>query len=94
MESATISQVKNGLSAFLRKVRAGQAVLILDRNQPVAVLQGVDADLAPDSRLTRLVQRGLVSRSPSADPLTVLTDPIPTSKSVVAALLEQRDNAR
>ena len=93
MESATISQVKNSLSAYLRKVRAGQPVLILDRDQPVAVMKGVDADDAPDSRLTRLEQRGLVARSSSGVPLSVLTEPIQSSKSVVAALLEQRGSS-
>ena len=39
MEKATISQLKNSLSAYLKKkVRAGQTVLILDREEPIAVL--------------------------------------------------------
>ena len=36
MEKATISDLKNQLSAYLAKVRAGASVLILDRDQPVA----------------------------------------------------------
>ena len=36
MKTATISEVKNRLSAYLRAVRAGETVLILDRDQPVA----------------------------------------------------------
>ena len=38
MEKATISQLKNSLSAYLKRVRAGQTVLILDREEPIAVL--------------------------------------------------------
>ncbi|WP_369294471.1 type II toxin-antitoxin system Phd/YefM family antitoxin, partial [Klebsiella pneumoniae] len=36
MEKATISELKNRLSAYLKKVRAGHTVLILDRDRPVA----------------------------------------------------------
>ncbi len=39
MEKATISEIKNRLSAYLKKVKAGQSILILDRNQPVARLE-------------------------------------------------------
>ena len=43
MEKATVSQLKNSLSAYLKKVRAGQTVLILDREEPIAVLVGEPA---------------------------------------------------
>jgi len=57
MEKATISQLKNGLSAYLRKVRAGQTVLILDRDEPIAVLERVDKrTLADDERIAQLEQ--------------------------------------
>ena len=36
MQRATVSELKSRLSAYLKKVRAGETVLILDRNQPVA----------------------------------------------------------
>ena len=36
MIRATISEVKNGLSAHLRRVRSGESVLILDRGTPIA----------------------------------------------------------
>lgn len=38
MIRATISELKNGLSAYLRRVRSGETVLVLDRKAPVARL--------------------------------------------------------
>ena len=47
MIRATISELKNGLSAYLRRVRAGESVLVLDRKTPVARLvpAGFGADV-------------------------------------------------
>lgn len=94
METATISQVKNSLSAYLRKVKSGQTVLILDRDEPVAVITAVDAEDRPENRLGKLEKRGLVRRAAGADPLSVLDEPISAQKSVVEALLEDRRDAR
>ena len=42
MIRVTISEVRNGLSAYLRRVRRGETVLIVDRTVPVAWLAPVD----------------------------------------------------
>src|SRR5256886_17527498 len=63
MEKTTISQLKARLSAYLKKVRAGQTVLIFDRDEPIARLEGVHAGghTAPrDDRLMRLERAGLL----------------------------------
>jgi prevent-host-death family protein len=47
MERASISQLKNSLSAYLDKVRSGVTVLVLDRNRPIARIEragGADAE--------------------------------------------------
>ena len=41
MKTATITQAKNGLSALIDRVRAGESILILDRGTPVARLEPV-----------------------------------------------------
>jgi len=96
MEKATISQLKNSLSAYLKKVRAGQSVLILDRNEPVAVLERIDTDERPEGRLTRLEQAGVIRRSRTARPLDALsaTRPPKPKRSVVAALIDERREGR
>jgi antitoxin (DNA-binding transcriptional repressor) of toxin-antitoxin stability system len=92
MEKATISQLKNGLSAYLKKVRAGQSVLILDRDEPIAMLERVDRRSLPDERLARLEQAGLIKRSKTSRPREAMHGyvPIKTKASVVEALIEER----
>jgi len=41
---AKISEVKARLSAYLRQVRAGETVVVLDRQTPVAQLVPIDAE--------------------------------------------------
>jgi prevent-host-death family protein len=96
MERATISQLKNSLSAYLKKVRGGQSVLILDRNEPIAVLERINANERPEGRLARLEQSGSIRRSRTARPLDALaaTKPPRSKKSVLAALLDERRDAR
>ena len=43
MIRANISELRNGLSAYLRNVRRGESVLILDRNVPIARLTPIEA---------------------------------------------------
>ena len=96
MERVTISQLKNSLSAYLKKVHAAQSVLILDRNEPVAMLEPVNNHTSPDARLVRLEQAGLIKRSKTGRPLEVLRGykPIKSKASVVDALLEERRQGR
>ena len=56
MQKATISEVKNHLSAYLRKVRAGETILILDRDEPVARIEPAVATDDLDAHLARLVR--------------------------------------
>jgi prevent-host-death family protein len=43
MKKVNISTIKAELSKYLRFAKSGQEVLIMDRNQPVAKLVGIDA---------------------------------------------------
>jgi len=92
---ATISDVKNSLSAYLRKVRAGETVLIMDRKTPIAslvpIVQSLDNDTEAE-RLTRLVAAGTVQRaarepSPAQEPVAVAID-------VLGAVLAERRSGR
>ena len=95
MEKATISEIKNRLSAYLRKVRAGETVLILDRNHPVARLEQVDRQSQPESRTALLERDGLLKRSTQPIPMEMLRSPAPRPKrSAVAALIEEREKGR
>ncbi|MGH7700609.1 MAG: type II toxin-antitoxin system Phd/YefM family antitoxin [Gemmatimonadales bacterium] len=95
----TISQLKARLSAYLKKVRAGQSILILDRDEPVARLERVGpGDQGPgagDDRLNRLERAGLLRRATRPLSIEALRAgaPRPTA-SVVEALLEDRRRGR
>ena len=39
MKKASISELKNQLSAYLQRVRAGQTVIVYDRNRPIARIE-------------------------------------------------------
>ncbi len=95
MEKATISEIKNRLSAYIKKVRAGESVLIVDRNHPVARLERVTAESHPDERLARLERDGLLLRSTRPMPLELLKrSPPKAERSVLDALLEERRGGR
>jgi prevent-host-death family protein len=97
MKIATITEVKNGLSAWLDRVRAGETILIVDRGRPVARLEpAILAGDEPEGRLSRLQRAGLVRVAPEAGPvMRVLTPPRTRSgASVVEALLEERGEGR
>jgi prevent-host-death family protein len=95
MEKATISELKNRLSAYLRLVKEGKTVLILDRNQPVARLERVSEEIGSDARLARLESKGIVIRAARSLPLALLRTPGPQAKrSVVTALLDERREGR
>jgi antitoxin (DNA-binding transcriptional repressor) of toxin-antitoxin stability system len=95
MEKATISELKNGLSSYLDKVRAGETVVILDRDRPIARIERIGAEAGTDERLARLERSGIVRRASKRLPADVLTEPAPASRrSVLQALLDERADAR
>jgi antitoxin (DNA-binding transcriptional repressor) of toxin-antitoxin stability system len=63
MEKATVSKLKNNLSAYLRKVRAGSAVVIYERDVPIARLERIESTDRGADRLKLLDAEG-VTRPP------------------------------
>lgn len=95
MEKATIPQLRNRLSAYLKKVRAGDTVLILDRDEPIARIERVTPNERPEDRLTRLERSGLLRRSSATLSLEELRAPVPhPGRSVLEALAEERREGR
>lgn len=60
MEKATVSRLKDNLSAYLRKVRAGQPVVIYDRDVPIARLERIESAGRGADRLAALQAQGVV----------------------------------
>jgi prevent-host-death family protein len=85
--SSTIGlrELKNNLSATIRRVRGGQSVRITDRNRPIAELRPLgETDVT--ERLRFLVRAGRLSWSggkPSGLPRGPVVRGVPVSKTVV-----------
>jgi len=98
MKKATITEVKNHLSAFLNKVKHGETVLITDRGRPVARLETVVSNRAEadaEGRLARLEHVGLVrrARAPANNVIKgVPPEPIKPSGLLQAVLAERNEN--
>ncbi len=98
MLTATIAKTKNELSKYLGMVKAGQSILILDRNHPVACLRPVRGDSGSggdDGKLLKLEASGVI-RSPVANPdwSPLLDEPLPEAGggcSALRTLLEERE---
>ncbi|MGH8197989.1 MAG: type II toxin-antitoxin system Phd/YefM family antitoxin [Steroidobacteraceae bacterium] len=97
MEKVSVSRLKDQLSAYLKKVRAGETVLVTDRNQPVAQLTPIPQPSGENERVARLVAQGII-RLPKGQPLDMkefLTRrPVIGNAGVLEALLEERREGR
>lgn len=98
MEKATVSKLKDNLSAYLRKVRAGHAVVIYDRDVPVARLERIESSGRGSDRLALLRAQGVTRpalRPLSAEKLrALLSNPVRRAASVVDALSLERAEDR
>ena len=101
MIEVNISTLKNELSAYLRKVKKGEEVVILDRDRPVARISRLtprDAIRTESDRLDDLERRGIITRAKKKLPKDWFErhPPIklPEGVSVVEALLEERREAK
>jgi antitoxin (DNA-binding transcriptional repressor) of toxin-antitoxin stability system len=98
MEKATVSKLKDNLSAYLRKVRAGHAVVIYDRDVPIARLERIESAGRGSDRLALLRAQGVTrpARRPlSAEKLrAALANPVHGSANVVDALRLDRAEDR
>jgi prevent-host-death family protein len=97
MDTSTITEAKNGLSALIDRVRSGESILITDRGVPVARLEPVTGMTDPTGRLRRLERAGVIRAGAGAAPLDLLRTPAPSlasGASGVAALLAERDAGR
>ena len=97
MERVSISQLKDQLSAYLEKVRAGQTVVVTDRNKPVAQLTPIPEQESGDDHIARLIARGIV-RPPKGPPLDIQEilrrRPVVPGAGVLEALLDERREGR
>jgi prevent-host-death family protein len=99
MKKASITEAKNHLSRLLEEVKSGTAIIILNRNKPVARLEPVASDEATnDDRVASLVAQGLATaprrRLDVASFLSRKMIRLPERTGAVKALLEERAQGR
>jgi len=96
MKSATITEAKNGLSALIDRVRAGESVVITDRGVPVARLEPMADYPDPEGRIARLERAGIIRRGTGPVSLDALppAPKLPPGVSALEALLEERRTCR
>ena len=93
MRSVRIGELKNHLSRYLRVVRSGARLVVMDRDTPVAELGPItSAGKAAAARRDDLIRRGVVVPAPRASlTLDELGPPVPCRGDAVAALRADRD---
>jgi len=97
MRRASITEAKNGLSALIDQVRAGESVLILDRGVAVARLEPVGSQDDRDGQIAILERAGLVRRGRASPPVELIGRPPPApmpGASAVEALIDERRSGR
>lgn len=98
MKSASLTDAKNNLSAYVDQVRAGNSILITDRNTPVAKLVPVSlGDETDAQRLDRLERAGRIRRGRGKLPKSFWTKPLPKLRggaTLVDAVLDERREGR
>lgn len=97
MKTASVTEAKNGLSALLDQVRAGETVLILDRGTPIARIEPMRGAPDAEGRIRRLERAGLLKSGRGPIPLEELRRPgprLPSGVSLVDAVIEERRSGR
>lgn len=86
--SVGIRELRDRLSAILRRVRDGEPITVTDRNRPVALVLPI-GDTGRESLLRRLAALGVVSWS-GGKPKGASSPPTLQGPDVAAAVLEDR----
>jgi prevent-host-death family protein len=97
VKTATITEVKNGLSALIDQVRAGESILITDRGLAVARLEPVTTVPDPTGRLSRLERAGIIRIGGAPSSLELLRRPaprLPEGASAVRTVIDERRSGR
>jgi prevent-host-death family protein len=88
MTAVGVRELKNRLSRYLRRVRAGERLLVTERGRPVAVISSPTVH-PPDRHLESLLRRGVVRWS-GGKPRGSRRPPRIKGPTVAQAVIEDR----
>ena len=93
MRTVNIADLKNNLSAHLERVRAGEELLVKDRNRPIARLVPLASGEDLDSEEIELAAAGLIRLPTSSlpDSFWKMQAPHVSFKDAVSAVTSERD---
>ena len=93
MRTVNIADLKNNLSAYLERVRAGEELLVKDRNRPVAKLVPLMSGDDPEGEEMEMVAAGLIRLPDEELPDSFWKMPAPKVSLVdaVGAVRAERD---
>ena len=93
MKRVAVSQLKDRLSEYLRLVKRGETIEIVERSVPIARIEAIHpAAHSMSEKVARLIREGVIS-PPSArlDKSFFSRPPIPCKGDIVRTILEERD---
>ena len=92
MRQVSVTELKNQLSRYLRLVKRGETIEILERSVPVARLEGVPGgSLQGDGHLERLRRDGIILPSKRRARPDLLKDPpVPCRADAAQAVIDER----
>jgi prevent-host-death family protein len=88
MEAVGIRKLKQNLSRYLKRVKAGERILVTDRNKEIAIILPTGKK-PQDQKLLELIQRGAVHWS-GGRPAGIASRIPSRGKAVSEAVLEDR----
>lgn len=96
MKRASIAMLKAHLSEYIDAARAGEEIIVTDRNKPVARLCPVSVPARGEARLMELIRAGLARPAARPLPRTFWQQrrPRDPQSRVLAAVLEERTEGR
>jgi prevent-host-death family protein len=92
MTKVTVTELKNKLSEYLRLVKQGETIEVIERSVPIARIEAVERSTAgKDRSLERLIRAGMISpalRKPRRELLK--KPPVSCKGDIVQAVIEER----
>ena len=92
MSTVGIKELKNRLTAYLRRTRQGEEVIVTQRGKPIALIQPIQSSTAPvslEARLVKLASQGRI-RLPSRRPLKKIRRVTVSGRPISELILEDR----
>jgi prevent-host-death family protein len=86
MDRVGVRELRQNLSVYLRRVRAGESLEVTERGQPVATLQPI---VDPSDALARLARRGIAVRRGAGNLADLAAPPTARLRRPLAEVLDE-----